>query len=87
MPVPQCVTYERGLTHQGESQHEVWLVYSAEIVKDWVFERDSFTVVELHLGTELDVFWRPIPSLRPDPDRLCGGESCNDRAVPGHSAQ
>ena len=77
-------TYERVFTDRGEPQHEIWRVYAAEIVEDWPYERDEFTVVEPALDIELTVSWQPIPSLLEGPDSLYGAELLDDL---DHSAQ
>jgi ADP-ribose pyrophosphatase YjhB (NUDIX family) len=57
-------TFERVFSYDGETGHEVWRVYEANIREAWPYNRESFTFIEPEFGTEHLARWMPIKRLR-----------------------
>ncbi|MFC4552824.1 MULTISPECIES: NUDIX hydrolase [Halorussus] len=51
-------TYEDVFAFEGETRHEVWRVYEADIVEDWPYERDEFDAHEPELAEKIECVWK-----------------------------
>jgi ADP-ribose pyrophosphatase YjhB (NUDIX family) len=52
-------TCEDVFTHDGETHHEVWRLYEADIAADWPYEAEEFTAREPD-DEEIECVWKPI---------------------------
>lgn len=80
-------TYERVFDHEDDRHHEVWRVYEAAIVEEWLYERSEFSFVEPDLGVELRAAWKHPREFRSGPDRFYGATLLGDLGSTPYSAQ
>lgn len=61
-------TYEDVFTVAGETQHEVWRLYEADIAASWPYDEDAFTATEPDTGEEIECVWKSVAELEADGD-------------------
>ncbi|WP_135852903.1 NUDIX domain-containing protein [Halorussus salinus] len=61
-------TYEDVFTVAGETQHEIWRLYEADIAASWPYDEDAFTATEPDTGEEIACVWKSVAELEADGD-------------------
>jgi len=61
-------TYEDVFTVAGETQHEVWRLYEADIAASWPYDEDEFTATEPETGERIECVWKSVAELEADGD-------------------
>ncbi|UPW00737.1 NUDIX domain-containing protein [Halorussus gelatinilyticus] len=71
-------TYEDVFTVAGETQHEVWRLYEADIAASWPYEEDAFTATEPETGEEIACVWKSVGELEGDGETFYPAAALSD---------